>query len=44
MRDEPKRLTLHEVIDGARRAAARVEKWPEWKKRWAESQHDKAVK
>lgn len=28
----PRTLTLAEVLAGAERAAARVERWPEWKR------------
>ncbi|MCX4241403.1 hypothetical protein [Paraliomyxa miuraensis] len=39
---QPITLTLREVLEGAKRAEDRVEKWPEWKRKlspltWPES-------
>ena len=37
----PRTLTLAEILAGAERAAARVEKWPEWKRELSPSTSSK---
>lgn len=37
----PRTLTLAEVLAGAERAAARVERWPEWKRELSPSTSSK---
>lgn len=39
--EPPRTLTLAEVLAGAERAAARVEKWPEWKRELSPSTSSK---
>lgn len=40
----PRTLTLAEILAGAERAAARVEKWPEWKRELSPSTSSKEPK
>lgn len=40
----PRTLTLAEVLAGAERAEARVEKWPEWKRELSPSTSSKEPK